>query len=181
MLEVISADSGQWRDRGMIGKDGHESLGKEEWAMVTLHDPSQHVLTTCVDWSSFLLISQLRPCPEFCMSICALQLVRWDSRAGYWQSAESWDPQLPSCYFEHQPCLLAISSPWECRKASSGGSSQRPRAGAGSWGHAGSWLSPWKWSHGLQAYWPWAPLGSPPASTGIKPAWALFPSQLKSF
>ena len=30
MLEVISADSGQWRDRGMIGKDGHESLGKEE-------------------------------------------------------------------------------------------------------------------------------------------------------
>ena len=49
MPEVVSADSGQWRDRGTIGKDGHESLGKEQRAMVTLHDPSQRVLSTCVD------------------------------------------------------------------------------------------------------------------------------------
>ena len=49
MPEVVSADSGQWRDRGTIGKDGHESLEKEQRAMVTLHDPSQRVLSTCVD------------------------------------------------------------------------------------------------------------------------------------
>lgn len=34
--EVVSADSGQWRDSGMIGKDGHESLGKEERAVGTV-------------------------------------------------------------------------------------------------------------------------------------------------
>lgn len=36
MPEVVSADSGQWRDSGMIGKDGHESLEKEERAVGTV-------------------------------------------------------------------------------------------------------------------------------------------------